>query len=556
MKDSFLSNFSTINSFNFYKILFFFILSFYSIILSHYGFENWDSGFIQGFCWRIIHGEHPYTDFLYIRPPASVYFHSIFMKILPIDGQYYFTRVIGYWLFAFQVYFSVTGIDNIYNLKKINLNKWAIIIVCYMISIHNFFANPWYNVDGIFFASVAFYLMSRNKTHNFLHLFLISLFCFLSALTKQSFYFIPIIFLLWIMLTKSTKQTIYFLFSSLIWFGFYILFLNSITTLGNYLSQTSEHTRLSDLAKVGVEIYIRCFNNIYLLTSSILISFLLFLYKTPNKKFNSYTICAFFKWLSITTFLLSIIVIPFIDFRKVSVIFFNATIYAFIYKTSFNLDKTKEHFPLMVLICIAWCVGLSLGYAYPILYATGLILSFYILMREDLMIQKYKKLYSIILISISLYSFSLNIYQYREKNIFQLNYSLEEISPKLKYIKSSKETLEKYKELKILIKQYPNYTVAPSIPLSHYLFNTKNRVPAEWLTDFEINYKTAEFFEIIKNKTDYLFIEKSFIKGEILDVSFEKKMLFSSLSMYIYLKSKPIKETQHFYIYKSRELKK
>ncbi|TDD96196.1 hypothetical protein [Flavobacterium cellulosilyticum] len=560
MKNTFLSSttlsqFSSINNSNLYKFLFLFILLFYSIILSQYGFENWDSGFIQGFCWRVLQGEHPYTDFLYIRPPASVYFHSIFMKVLPVEGQYYFTRVIGYWLFALQVYLTVTGFDNIYNLKKINLNKWAIIIVCYIISIHNFFANPWYNVDGIFFASVAFYLMSRFKTLTFFNLFLISFFCVFSALTKQSFYFIPIIFFIWIALTKSRQQTLYFLCSLLIWIATYILFLRSITTLDNYLSQTSEHTRLSDLAQVGIEIYIRSFNNIYLLISSIVIASILFYFKTPDIKINSNTICSFFKWLSITTFFFSLMAIPFMDFRKISVIFFNATIYAFIYKTAFDFQKIKGNFPLIVLICISWCVGLSLGYAFPILYATGLILSFYVLMREDLMIQTYKKTYSIVVIAICIYASLLNIHQYREKNIFQLNYSLEEISPKLKYIKSAKETLEKYRELKILSKEYPNYTVTPSIPLSHYLFDTKNSVPAEWLTNFEINYKTSEFFELIKNKTDYVFLEKSFIKGEILDSSFEKKMSFSSLSIYLYFYSKPITETQHFIVYKSSDIK-
>jgi hypothetical protein len=86
------------------------------------------------------------------------------------------------------------------------------------------------------------------------------------------------------------------------------------------------------------------------------------------------------------------------------------------------------------------------------------------------------------------------------------------------------------------------------------LFDTKNRVAAEWLTDFEINYKISDFFEIIKNKTDYIFLEKSFIKGEILDDTFEKEMIFSSLSMNLYLKSKPIFETQHFIVYKSKEI--
>jgi len=127
---------------NLYKYLFFGIIAFYSFVLSQFGFENWDSGFIQGFSWRIINGEDVYQDFLYIRPPVSAYFHAIFMQILPDDGQYFFMRIIGYLLFGLQVFFTVSGFDKLYNLKSINVDKWGVTIICFVMSLHNFFTNP------------------------------------------------------------------------------------------------------------------------------------------------------------------------------------------------------------------------------------------------------------------------------------------------------------------------------------------------------------------------------------------------------------------------------
>jgi tRNA (guanine37-N1)-methyltransferase len=111
---------------NKYKILFGIIVLFYSLILSQFGFENFDTGYMSSFSWRIVNGQNPYSDFIYKFPPVVIYFHSFFMKILPETGQFFMFRILSYLFFALQVFFTVSGFDNIYGLKNYKINKWAI----------------------------------------------------------------------------------------------------------------------------------------------------------------------------------------------------------------------------------------------------------------------------------------------------------------------------------------------------------------------------------------------------------------------------------------------
>jgi hypothetical protein len=170
-----------------YKYLYFFIITFYCLILSQYGMETWDTGYISSFSWRIVNGQNIYEDFLYKFPPTTIYLHAFFMKILPEVGQFFYFRIIAYLCYALQVYFFVSAIYLLYDIKKVN--KWAIMIVCFLVSWMNFSPYPWPTTDGIFFASIAFWMVSKYKNLNFFHLFFIALFCFFIRFIKTIFLF-------------------------------------------------------------------------------------------------------------------------------------------------------------------------------------------------------------------------------------------------------------------------------------------------------------------------------------------------------------------------------
>ncbi|WP_395053938.1 hypothetical protein [Flavobacterium sp.] len=503
--------------------------------------ETWDTGYMSSFSWRIINGQHVYEDFIYKFPPVTIYLHAFFMKILPETGQFFYFRIIAYLSYVAQVYFFVSGIYLIYSIKKID--KWALIILCFLVSWYNFPPYAWPTTDGIFFSSIAFWIIARYKNINFFQLFLVALCSLLAALSKQSFYLIPIMLLIWIYFRYGVKYSFYYLTNLLILIAIFTSLICSITSWNNFKEQISGTLALKDLYIVGFHNYIFLPIIYFISLTIILISSLFIFLKISNFKINY--VFPYLKNIAIVLILISIVLFLMNKIFIAPFIAFDATIIALLY---IFLEKKKSIsylFPLLVLLSISWSVSISIGYATPLLFATGIILSFIVLMENEIIINK--KYYLWIGLPMCLVAFASNKNPYRDNSIFELNYSLESISPKLKFIKTNKETFEKHKEVKELIKKYgQNYIVAPSMPMSNYLFNGQSELPGDWLLNNEINSENNKFIKMCSNKKNFIFVEKSFITKE----DFSKYTIQASpTTWFIYKNFNKIDETKYFIIY-------
>ena len=241
---------------NKYKVLFLFILSFYTLVLSQFGLENFDTGYIPSFSWRILNGQFVYQDFIYKGPPVTLYLHAFFMYWLPESGQFFWMRIVNYLLFATQVYLIVSAFDNIYNLSKYRIEKWGIIAVGFIVSLLNFSPYPWPTTDGLLFVVMAFWLVSKTEKYSFYRYFFIALCCVLSALTKQSFYLIPFFFLFWIFVKFDFRAALSFLALLIFWIIAYLTLIISITSFDNFVAQTTGETHFHDLFFTGIHNYI------------------------------------------------------------------------------------------------------------------------------------------------------------------------------------------------------------------------------------------------------------------------------------------------------------
>jgi len=524
-----------------YKIILFLIISFYCLVLSRYGMETWDTGYMSSFAWRIVNGQHVYEDFIYKFPPVTIYFHAFFMKILPEAGQFFSFRIIAYLSFLVQVYFFVSSIYLIYNIKKVN--KWGLIVLCFLVSWLNFPPYPWPTTDGLLFASIAFWIVAKNTKVNFAQLFLIAFFSLLSALSKQSFYLIPLLILIWIYLRYNLKASLYYLVSLSILIGIFILLICQITTWQNFRQQLNGTLVLRDLYIVGFHHYVFMPLKFFVAVLFIFSSTLFIYLKKTNQKIIQ--LAQYLKKIAVILMLIAIVLFLINEFFIASFLAFDATLIALLY-SYFEKKKTINYlFPLVVLIGISWSVSISLGYQTTLLFATGIILTFITLLENEVSINPKK--YILVGLPICLVAFASNKNPYREDSIFELNYSLESISPKLKYIRTKKETFEKHQELKQLIKKYgENYIVAPSMPMSNYLFNTQSQLPGDWLLDHEIDSQNNRFIKICSDKKNYIFIEKSFVNGE----DFKKSTIKASpTAWHIYKNFNKIEETNYFIIY-------
>ncbi len=533
-----------LNKSNIYKFSFCCILAIYCVVLAQFGLENFDTGYIPSFSWRIINGQAVYRDFIYKGPPVTLYFNALIMCCLPESGQFFLIRITSYLLFASQVYLVVAGIDNSYNLSKFRIEKWGLICLGFIISLLNFAAYPWPTTDGLLFAAMAFWLVSKTSEFHWLRFFTIALFCILCALTKQSFYLVPLLFLFWMALKFNLKTAMLFAMQLLFWVILYIGLILSITTFENFIRQTTGETHLQDLYYTGLHNYLFVSIKLFMLMICGFVLVVFIYLKVKNQK--SAAILPIFKGMAYLTFAIAIALCFFKEIEIASRVGFVASIFALIYASAFDLKKIKTLAPVLVILGIAWSSSISLGYQFPIFFATGIIATFVVLMGNEL--KSYSKYYFWIALPVCMIALSYHYKPYREAAIFSLNHSLVTVSPKLKYIKTTKDNFEKYVELKKLIAKYgENFIVAPNMPMANYIFNQQSELPADWLIETEVARSQKMFIRLAADKKNYIFLEKSFLNHEAFMPA--DRVKHSSITEYIHQHFNCIEETQHFLIY-------
>ncbi len=527
------------------KLLFFLILTIYCLFIAPYGFELWDTGYIPSFSWKIVQGETVYKDFFYKGPPVSLYFHALFIKILPVNGQFYFIRILNYCLFASQVFFIVSGFNKIYSFQQNGFYKWNIISISFIISLLNFSPYPWPTNDGLFFISVAFYLMSSKNNFNY-SLFFSAFFLIVGALCKQSFYLVPLLFLIWVFVEYGFKKAFLFLLFLISFLSIFIIILVYNGLLYSFMKQTTGETTLYQLFYSGLHNYI--FISLkYFLMLLLLITFSFFSYLIFTKQ-KLETLYIPIKYSSLTLLIIGFGLVFCKEILIASRFFFNGLLLFTLSLLVFKKETLKSIFPIFVLLGIAWSSSISLGYPYPVLFSSGLIVVLVYVFNFEIKKIKQYKLFTPTIILVCLIAVSYNYEPYREENRTQINVSLASISPKLKYLKTNKSNFEKLDDCKKLILKYgKNYIVAPNLPMVHYIFNDKSLMPADWIINTEVNKNPKIFIDIASKKQNFVFLEKTFLTGEkLMGVKGED---FSKIANYIYRNFNKIDETDYFLIY-------
>ena len=535
-----------INQSSNYRTVFFLIVAFYCFVLARFGLENFDTGYIPSFSWRILQGQIVYHDFIYKGPPVTLYFHAFFMKILPETGQFLWIRVVNYLLFAMQVYLTVSAFDNLYNLSKYKVEKWGLLCLGFIVSLINFSPYPWPTTDGILFAVLAFWLVSKVRKPNYWQFFFIALFSVLSALTKQSFYLVPFFFLFWITIKFERKIIVAFSFFLFFWLSVFIYLVAKTIGFADFVKQTTGETHLNDLISTGLYNYIFLPPKIFLLIALFLVVVGLLFLKSKSKGIDG--LLPFFKWLSICLFVLAIVFCFVKEIEIASRIAFVSALFGLVFSFGFKLENTQKLAPVLVGLGIAWSSSISLGYQYPIFFSTGIVLCIIVTVGQE--IREYSKYFASVSILVCAIAFSYNYRPYRESVITELTYSLDTVSPKLKYIKTSKTNFQKYSELKKLINTYgKNFIVAPSFPMANYVFDEQSQLPADWLIETEVGRRQEMFIRLAASKDNFVFLEKSFLEKE--EFMPEKKEQFSSIGAFIYEKFNLVAETKYFLVYNS-----
>lgn len=440
-----------------------------------WGIDFSDQGFIRGYSWRLSQGEIPYKDFIYPRPPLTIYIDYFFKFFSPLSLEVVLERLRFYIQLLLTSYLVISRIDGIN--KE---DRFKFILISYLASIASFPPMAWHTVDGVFFGSLAFYFLRLDK-----FFCLAIFFSFLSALTKQSFYPLPL-FVIGYGLWSRRKLWEYGIgILPLIVFIASLILTDSVQP---FLLQTNGASKLSDLLNAGLFSYF----NLKTLKYLIILSSLYYGLHKKNKWFWIIASgCLFFE---LFKFVGTVITTAehqlFVHWPRALLVL--ASLYLL------SIRFTKDFIPLTFLILIAWCSSISWGAKTPGLFLTGIVVVLYFIVVKYL--PNYKKIIVSSGLSLTLFIFLIsNINRYLEGRIWENTYHLGDLNKSYSFIMTTKETFNTYQAMAKINQLLPNVSFLPHFSDSSYFLRKRSVLPIDWVFDVEVRTNNYPFFDDLKN---------------------------------------------------------
>ncbi len=482
------------------KILLCLLPFIYFFLYGRYGLNDTDDGYITALSWRVINGELPYKDFIYVRPPLSIYLHTLPLLLMPENYAYISERLFFYITIAIYSYLSADLLCKFWLKDNSKDVKYLFALVSFVFSAHNFPPMAWHTTDGIFWSVLGVYILASYEGNVWAVVFS-SLFMFMAALCKQSFYpIIPIGLVVAFVLYGNKKLLLLlggFVFLTLL---FYVV-LCSKDLFAGFVEQTFFDEAGNDFVKSAILSYVTKIHFKHYIVIVVLLGVMWFRYV----KYSAYF--AVLALLSVLTSLLyehhnvSLFVKP----RGYPQVWFAFAVLCSLYGL-FKDYKDKRIWVLLALLGVSWCAGISWGYRSPLLFATPLLFAFIYLISEYR--QKLLKFSLIIVLLSSLGCFyALNQYRYMDNQKSEMIYNMGSVYPRLSGVMADKQTYEQYKELSVLIANYGNnFTVFPEMPQANYVTNTNNPALSDWVMDCELAGKYDDVLADIASKGSYVFM--------------------------------------------------
>lgn len=234
-----------------YKALFLLTVLVYIILYAPYGFTDADDGFITALSWRIFNGQTPYIDFIYVRPPLTLYLHALPFFVLPNELIIISERVLFFISLAASSYFGAAAAKKILQDRLEELDLFFLSTIAFVYSVNSFTPMAWHTVDGVLLGSIGIYLLVDRKGLGgaIAGMFLL----YLTTLTKQSFYLVPVAGLVYIYLSKrDIRETMLSGVALVLFIGMYATLLTLTGMLDQFILQTTAATTFRDAYTVGV----------------------------------------------------------------------------------------------------------------------------------------------------------------------------------------------------------------------------------------------------------------------------------------------------------------
>jgi hypothetical protein len=458
------------------------------ILFAKLGFNPTDDGFILAGARRILEGQIPHLDFISIRTVGSYYLYAPFVYF---GGDYTFWIARYFVLFEFAciIWAWILIISNSLSVFKYMGTKLVIAIIAFVFTVNYFPIMPWHTVDALFFASLGIYFIatSLNSWSEYLGFLLLGL----TPLFRQNFIFLLPAALLVYKDWKNPKTWVIFLpgIVYIVYFAINNALIDAYIQINSYSSSTLQ---------LGFFNYI---TSIVFLTS-ILIGFLVihYLSKNHNQKLNQKRglLISIFTILILSAFSIAFTGTFYLNIT--SKVIFGLSIGILL--AVFYKERRKSYTSnVIMLIVIAWCTSLSVGYDNTTLASGPLIIciiGYLIHLNRNQQIgnnEPHKKLctgFIMLLLVISLASFgwARENHIYRDSPAEYLNYNLGQFQG-MKLIETNQNTYLYLKDLQtaqnIVKNSGKQYAIIPDNPFIWVKSPQPDPLSIDWPQDTELS---------------------------------------------------------------------
>lgn len=478
----------------------------YSWAFAPYGYSDTDQGFVVGLAWRILEGQVPYLDFTYVRPPLSAYMHAGILAVLPQAWEGLGVRVVFYFMMAAIAFWTTRSLQKHFDYQHLGLSPAVFALLAFVFGVHNFPPMPWHTVDGLFWATLGLFLISNRSHWTWQGLGILSMIA--AAACKQAFYPMPLvgIGLIWLLAERKLDWRV---------FSIPILVVGSLACwltlslpdfIPSMLSQISGAGSLQDLFDAGIRPYAKPF---------LLIVLPLVIVWQATSLYQ-------WRWLPAGAFW-----VVFIGLLSLSV--FNSWQNGEHLGPSYGFAQTfwllglgiaikgfwlnnRAHGVLLSMLALAWCTGISWGYATPMLYFGPILFAFLLGLREEFNFQVPRYVFGALTIFVIWCFAMLYQFPYREAPREETVYHLGEVFPSQQKIYTGLAVFQQSQELRQMQAKYGDrFTVLPALPAAHYLLEISPPFGIDWAHNAELRYAANQdsIQSALSTEVDYVLLQRN-----------------------------------------------
>ncbi len=485
-----------------------FVVGLALIATALYGRHGWngeDDGFLTGLAWRVVLGEWPYRDFIYIRPALSPVLHALTLLIFPEAGQVLCMRFLYFLALAASTFVTVAELDRAAGSAGPRVPVTAIALLGFAIASSGFPPMPWHTVDGVLLGACGLAAFSRAR--GVAGLALGALLVTAAAATKQSFFFLVPIGIAQVAWARGRRDAI---LAAVICGGLAagtagLLAGNGL--LGECLRQITSATHAGSLLGAGAIAYLKPLG-LYAVPA---IAGVVALDRGLALARGRPIARAWIPYAVLGGVLTGSIVHVLIERRFVTPLVNYPGLLWLATGLALVVDRTLPRRAVALLgacLGLAWCASLSWGYQTPVLFAAPLVWGALWISTRWFGTNALRLTALVLPLALAVQGTSY-LYPYRDAPRAELRHDLGEVFEKLRGLKSSEKSLQRLRELSRLKTVYgERFTVLPSLPAAHYLTGTRPVIAIDWPIEIETAGRTLEIERQLARSGGFVFLDR------------------------------------------------